>query len=239
MKKTRREERREETIQEIKNLAWQQLAEVGADQLSLRKISRDMRMSSAALFRYFDCRQVLLTALIQDAFESMNQAIAMDVKNSAHLSVQEQILTACRAYRTWAKSHPAHYAMIYGSPLQDYSPDWISLALSAQGSLEIFIELITNALQNGEISIEVDHSPLDPNLLNQLQTVISSRKYETSPKILYTVIKGWTILHGIVSLEVFNHINPLLPDPSELFEQTINDLLQHIGFSYQVLPTNH
>jgi len=239
MKKSRREERREETVQEIKNLAWQQLAEVGADQLSLRKISRDMRMSSAAIFRYFESRQALLTSLIQDAFESINMSIAKDVEASQDLPIFEQVASACRAYRAWALAHPAHYAIIYGSPIQDYSPDWTNLTASAQGTLEIFIKLLIDALNNGEIELNEKNLPFDPTLQSQMQTIISMRAYNVPPEILYMVIKGWTVLHGLVSLEVFNHITPMLPDPSAFFEQTIHDLLQQIGFRNHIHTINN
>ena len=55
MQPSRREERREATLQEIKDLAWQQMAENGPASLSLREISRRMRLSSAAiLYAGFD-----------------------------------------------------------------------------------------------------------------------------------------------------------------------------------------
>lgn len=233
MTKTRREERREETIREIKNLAWQQLEQAGSDQLSLRKISRDMRMSSAAIFRYFDSRQTLITALMNDAFENLSIHISAECEKFSTQTQLEKIIIACQSYRTWALANPAQYALIYGSPIFDYAPEWQSLTNSAKGSLEIFLKLITQAWHNGEINPKASSIQLSPALISQMQALIAARGYSAPPEILYSVIKGWTVLHGTVSLEVFKHITPILPDPSEFFNQSILDLLEQIGFQTQ------
>jgi AcrR family transcriptional regulator len=101
MQKTRQEERREETIREIKTLALRQIEQEGVDHLSLREISREMRVSSAAIYRYFNSREVLLTALIRDAFDGINQAMlsGRDTVSADH--PVERMLSTCRAYRDW------------------------------------------------------------------------------------------------------------------------------------------
>lgn len=116
---TRREERRAATVAEIKALARRQLATAGTGGLSLRGIAREMRMASAALFRYFDSQADLITALCVDAYNS--KADAMESARSKHDSdPAAQWRAVCIAVREWALQHPADYALISGTPLPGY-----------------------------------------------------------------------------------------------------------------------
>src|SRR6266480_1490084 len=72
---TRRELQREATVQEIKDTALAQMRESGTTEVRIADIARVMRMSPAGLYRYFDGRDGLLTALIADAFTDLADAI--------------------------------------------------------------------------------------------------------------------------------------------------------------------
>ena len=69
--RTARERVREEMTAEILAVAGAQVARDGAAALSLRSIARDLGMAPSALYRYFDGRDALLTALILTAYEAL------------------------------------------------------------------------------------------------------------------------------------------------------------------------
>ena len=69
--RTARERVREEMRSEILAVARAHLAREGAAALSLRSIARDLEMAPSALYRYFDGRDALLSALILDAYEAL------------------------------------------------------------------------------------------------------------------------------------------------------------------------
>jgi AcrR family transcriptional regulator len=71
---TARERARAELTREIKEEARRQLAETGAQGLSLRAVARELGMVSSALYRYFPSRDDLLTALIIDACDAMGRS---------------------------------------------------------------------------------------------------------------------------------------------------------------------
>ena len=56
---------------EILAVAGAHVARDGAAALSLRSIARDLGMAPSALYRYFDGRDALLTALILTAYEQL------------------------------------------------------------------------------------------------------------------------------------------------------------------------
>lgn len=238
MQKSRREERREETVREIKQLALRQIEQQGVDELSLRAISREMRVSSAALYRYFTSREDLLTGLIGDAFLDINQAMVAGRDSTAAEQPVKRMLAICRSYRAWAKTHPAQYRLIYGSPIQGYAPDWSALLDPARQALEIILGMIEQDAQAGAIQPLEKVIHLTPDLRSQMAAIVTARGYTVSPESLYVAIRGWTTLHGLVSLEIFGHLSPLISDPSALFDQQILELLRQSGYPEQRLEND-
>ncbi len=230
MQITRREERRDETIAEIKQLALRQIEHQGVDELSLREISREMRVSSAALYRYFPNREALLTALIGDAFLGINRAMLAGRDSVGADRPVDRLQATCQAYRAWAQAHPAEYRLIYGSPIQGYAPDWTVLIDPARRALEIILEMIQRDLQTGVLQSPEKHIHLNADLRDQMAAIVATRGYSVSPEILYAAIHGWTVLHGLVSLEIFGHLSPLIPDTNALFDQEVHELLRQIGY---------
>src|SRR3954466_2411114 len=72
---TRREQRRAQTLREIKALAMQQISTGGPDAVSLSGIVREMSMSPAAIYRYFVNRDALLAELVVDAYDELADAL--------------------------------------------------------------------------------------------------------------------------------------------------------------------
>ncbi len=72
---SRRARLREQTLAEIKEHALAQVAEAGAEALSLNAIGRAMGMSGPALYRYFASRDALLAALVADAYDDLADAL--------------------------------------------------------------------------------------------------------------------------------------------------------------------
>ena len=91
VKPTRREERRLQTVQEIKHLAMQQISEGGPDAVSLSGIVREMSMSPAAVYRYFASRDALLADLVVDAYNDLADHLAslgaVNISRRAYVSL--------------------------------------------------------------------------------------------------------------------------------------------------------
>src|SRR5688572_25739103 len=72
----RRERQREATRAEIKAEARRQMAAEGPAGLSLRAIARALGLTAPALYRYFESRDALVTALIVDGYTGQAEALA-------------------------------------------------------------------------------------------------------------------------------------------------------------------
>jgi AcrR family transcriptional regulator len=116
---TRREQRREQTLGEIKALAMEQVAAGGPEAVSLNGIARTMAMSPAAIYRYFANRDALLTALIRDAYADLAQTIEQAATGGA-LPPDRRLRQMAEAFRAWALADPHRYLLLFGTPVPGY-----------------------------------------------------------------------------------------------------------------------
>ena len=111
---------------EILAVAAQHVARDGAAALSLRSIARDLGMAPSALYRYFDGRDALLSALILAAYE----ALAVEAERAADGAERgvppgtggdaARWVEVPRALRRWALEHPHQWGLIFGTPVPGY-----------------------------------------------------------------------------------------------------------------------
>ena len=126
--RTARERVREEMTAEILTVAGAHVARDGAAALSLRSIARDLGMAPSALYRYFDGRDALLSALILDAYEALAAEAERAADNaetaartrSGDVAEAERWLAVPRALRHWALEHPHQWGLIFGTPVPGY-----------------------------------------------------------------------------------------------------------------------
>src|SRR6476646_590500 len=105
---------------EIKRIARAHLAAEGPD-LSLRAVARDLGVVSSAVYRYFDSRDALLTALIIDGYDSLGSAVEADEARVPRRDLTGRWMAVGRSVRTWALARPHEYALLYGSPVPGYA----------------------------------------------------------------------------------------------------------------------
>lgn len=223
---TRRERVRAATIDEIKETARQQIAEHGAASLSLRAIAREMGMTAPALYRYFDSRDDLVTALIVDAYHSLAAALA-EARDAMHENHAASIIAAANAYRTWALTHAEEYGLIFGDPIPDYHAPMEITGPAATGSMSVLIQVLDTAYQDGKLAT----GKLDPALREMLQPWIEKLGYAGPPAIIHLALASWAHIHGLVSLELFGHLTaaPECGDVDVLFEIEIQELVVRMG----------
>lgn len=194
---TRRSKRREETLNEISELALAQLAEVGPNGLNLRAIARDMGMSSAAIYRYYESRDDLLVSLISDGFDSLGRALRDTIEVSTG-SPTARLADAFRRYRRWAHEQPQMFALLFTDPVPGFSaPEdgptvaavvWAMSPLVVVGAEAFGVELSpgVTVTTSGGGAVSAQNLP-DP--------------------VRSALLQVWASVHGFVCLEVFHHLD--------------------------------
>jgi AcrR family transcriptional regulator len=224
MKQSRRERLHEATREEIKAVAWKQIAEYGAAALSLRAIAREMDITAPALYRYYQDRDALVTALIVDAFTSLGDsqvASLTDLPPDDHVG---RLRATGLAYRQWALTYPQRYLLIFGTPLPGYhAPVEITQPVAAR-SLRPLMDVLDAAWKAGALKKECPPT-LTPMLRAQINDWASLRPVEDA-YVLYLALVIWSRVHGLVMIEISNQYPPPIQDTGEIFNREIEMILK-------------
>lgn len=229
MSETRRERQRAATIDEIKQIARQHMAEHGAAALSLRAIAGEMGLTSPALYRYFSSRDDLVTALILDAFNSLAESQQACYEADRSLPFFDRLMSLAEDYRSWALQHPELYSLIFGTPIPNYhAPSEITGPAAQQGMVPL-IRLLTEVYEAGQMDYPKAYERLSPEFKRSLEVAGEERGYARPPEIVLLTLTGWGRIHGLVSQELYNHLPPVIENPGEYFRADMMVWLHSIG----------
>jgi len=252
---TARERARAELTREIKEEARRQLADVGADTLSLRAVARSLGMVSSALYRYFPSRDDLLTALIIDAYNAVGDAVEAAAASVAATEARARWVAVCRAARDWALANPHEYALIYGSPVPGYRAPEATIAPAARLPLA-FLRVLRDAAATGRLAAprrdaapapEVrdcapgvgvrEHAPtglpLDGPLARQAAALAAALDEpgatRVPPDALVRAVIAWTQLFGMVSFELFGQFVGSFEPADAFFDHAVAQMAAFVG----------
>jgi hypothetical protein len=79
-----------------------------------------------------------------------------------------------------------------------------------------------------------EYSSIPPEVQAALEEMITHEGYEIPPLPLYFTIVGWSRIHGIIMLELFNHLQPVVGGVSAFYRAEVENLLKTLGYSRSV-----
>ncbi|OGO35548.1 MAG: hypothetical protein A2W35_21560 [Chloroflexi bacterium RBG_16_57_11] len=236
---SRRERLRENTIEEIKSTARGQMAESGTNALSLHAIARAMGISTPGLYRYFASRDDLVTALIADAFNDLADALEAAALEIPQQAYYERMMRTVLVYREWALAHPVDFTLIYGNPIPGYHAPVEVTTPAAQRGFAVILRILVEADQAGALKPGAEYRQLPPELRPEFPVpeipapefpAIDGQPNPAVPKaVLYLGLVGWTRIHGMLMLELFNHIQPMMKDTTAFYQYEMKNLLNSVG----------
>lgn len=200
---TRREATREATIREIKQTALARMRAEGTVDVRLSDVARDMRMSAPGLYRYFDGRDGLVTALIVDALTDL--AVRVERARDAVPSEDSggRFLAVAQAYREWVLSDKEGFTLVFGPTLagcvrHEDGPD----KAAALRAMEGLRSLIREADEHG-----TRRRPPLTDVPPVLATALADKAlHGADPATELAMAHAWASLHGFVSLEAYGNL---------------------------------
>ncbi len=233
--KTRREERREATYAEIKSVARQQMAEFGTGSLSLRAIASEMRMTAPAIYRYFENRDALITELLVDAFSALADALEQTALAHVDDHAYHRLFAILMTYRGWAVANPTDFQLIYGNPIANYIAPRERTIPAVIRAFATIVGGVQDVMQTPQYTPKPPYDHVPEGVLGHIQTIIEADNYPTMPLPFYLGIVGWTQLHGIISLELYNHIQSTVGDVEAFYHGQMTNMIATFG----VNPPTH
>jgi AcrR family transcriptional regulator len=218
---TRRDRRRQDTTDEIKDTARGQLASEGRAGVSMRAIARHLDMTASAVHYYFPSRQALLDALIVDALTSLAEALRVAHEEAALRLPGEQWLAVCRVHRAWALDHQAEYLLlcahegVYPAKRRNTQVDQ-----AFRRVISILFSAMRGTVAAGKIDAERIEAATSASLCRQLAVwgdlIGGYRDFPVGALAACVIV--YTQLHGAITMEVLGLVPPALADHGALFE---------------------
>ncbi|WP_323095506.1 WHG domain-containing protein [Intrasporangium sp. YIM S08009] len=202
---------------DILRVARQHLATSGAAALSLRAVARDLGMVSSGIYRYVESRDELLTRLIVDGYTSLAAAVT-----TAHDDIDPDDLggrweAVAHALRAWALEHPHDFALLYGSPVPDYTAPADRTTEPGTAVLALVTRIVDGAARAGR------GPTLAPALERLADAGVGAFLQDDffagtaiEAGALAQGLSAWTLVLGAVTSEVFDQLGPV-PDAGALF----------------------
>ncbi len=228
------------TIAKIKALARRQMEEHGTAGLSLRAIAREMGITAPAIYNYFPRLEDLITALIVDAFTALAEAIEAAEAAAPVGASGPKVIASCLAYREWAVAHRVDFQLIYGNPIPGYvAPAEITVPL-ARRPFDGLYRLFLQAYRSGELVIPREYVPVPASVAAHLATAMPPSDGSFPDALLCLLMSGWARIHGMVMLELFEHLPPVVGDTAAFYRYELEAFWSHLspGASGQMPRTN-
>lgn len=225
----RRARLRAATTAEIKQIALRLMSEGGPDAITLRAIAREMGMTANAIYGYFATRDDLVTELIRNVSTDLADELDAAWARTTRASAAARIRAWANAFRSWSLKNPEGFRLVFGDPIPGYeapeggpAPDAIRrICLGLTG----LAALAWPHVGSGTGSTTFRWSDFDPGLRAEVRAAFP----ELPPAALALAMRIRSRLHGLVSLEVYGHLQGVTPAPDKLFDADVADLLSTLG----------
>ncbi|MFJ7625210.1 TetR-like C-terminal domain-containing protein [Streptomyces sp. NPDC097595] len=129
------------------------------------------------------------------------------------------------AFRSWALSHPEGFRLIYGDPVPGYRPPEGGAAPDAARRVCTGITALAAAAwphaERRYRDSDFEWSDFDPGLLDKVRPAFPG----LPPAAVALALRIWSHLHGLVSLEVYGHMQRQALSPEKLFREELSQLI--------------
>jgi len=227
---TRRERLRTATVSEIKDGARRLLVTGGPQAISLRAIARDMGMTAPAIYRYFPSLDALIVEVAGDLLDELRGHLetARDVAGTEPIG---QLAATARAFRNWSIAHPVEFGLVFGGlmPGIDSFPELCGTGQDPGARLgAVFIAPLLDLYARTPFPMPPVDARIDRRLAECLGP-LRERHGELPLEVAYLMLSGWTMLYGMVAMEVFQLLRWAVSDPEALFEAELAAFLGQLS----------
>jgi len=145
----RREQVRQDTVEEILRIAREEMKKDGVAALSLGVIARRLGMKTPSLYTYFDSKNALYDELFRRGFLEFGRW--MDERPYQDGSLRENMESAMKTYMRFAQTNPDLFQLMFQRPVPDFVPSETSMAVSLAQLQEARTQF-AHIFESGELS---------------------------------------------------------------------------------------
>jgi AcrR family transcriptional regulator len=227
---SRRARLQRETTDEIKALAREQLRVEGPAGFSLRAIARDMGMASSAVYRYFPSREVLVTALCADAYDSLGEAVEAAAGRPQAHEYLSRWWAISHGIRDWALAHSSEFGLIFGAPVPGHQADVRETGPASARFVAPMLAAYEAAVRAGAADPGLAQVPIDVEIGPMLEYFIDHTDPPCPARLAVLVVNQLACSLGFIALETFGALPKLIADPTEFYGSHVRGGMIGLGF---------
>ena len=228
---TRRARQREATFEEIVATSQTLLAE--GQELSLRAVASRMGMTAPALYRYVASYQELVDLVAFEIDKAATERLVAAADRYPADDPAARLIAACVAFRRWAHTQTREFSLVFANPVADTTcvrRDLITAATSGR----YMHDLLTDVWERYRFP-HPDLEDLDPAVAEALRDPILPINLERIPEehrgLLWLFVTSWAGLYGVVTLEVFGHMDPRIIESGAMFSDFVRHWAVRFGMT--------
>lgn len=164
---------REQILEQTRHL----LVENGYTELSMRKVANLVGCTPTSIYIYFENKDALIHALIEEGMDSLHQKIEECLASESDPAAQFQLM--CRSFLEYGFANPEYYVIMFQLPTDEMTPFPAEKYRRARRNLQQFADVLHKA--RGE------QQPLQDPLVDATMV--------------------WSLLHGATSLYLAQRID--------------------------------
>lgn len=198
MEQTPRERRRLKTRQAILDAARDLTASNGPDGWTMRELADRIDFTTTATYRYFDSKDAVLEALVDDAFVQLRVDLRSGAERSPDGTPIDAVLGVALAYLEHARANPTTFRLaLIDLPSRRSSLDQPP---APQSGYTVLLEAVEEAIDSDELAADAEFGP---------------------EQITFTI---WSTIHGMAVLEA-THLQAFATEIQTSAERGIRRLL--------------
>jgi AcrR family transcriptional regulator len=196
----RRQRRRQETIEEVLDIAAEIMAEQGVAGLSVGEVARRMGIRPPSLYVYFPSKHALYDALF-----ARGARMALDHVRAHAGSLDADgrpldrlLLEAAEVFVRWSIEHPAYTQLLFWRPVPGFTPSVGAFAPAIE-LVELGRAQFTTLRQRGLLRADVDIDDVHRDWTVLLSGVIS-QQLSNAPDETFATGRFTAALPGLVAM---------------------------------------
>lgn len=201
MARDRRTLHREETIEEILQIARGEMREKGVAALSLGEIARRMGIKTPSLYNYFDSKDAIYDELFRRGYQQYTEILESSGRRRG--GARERLTLALEDYMRFAQENPDLYQLMFQRPVPGFVPSDQAYAASLN-MLETGRAEMQSILHSGELAFDVSveealdlvialmHGLTEMHLANNPESPVGQGRYgKLIPAAVNLLMDAW------------------------------------------------
>jgi AcrR family transcriptional regulator len=200
----RRQRRRQETIEQVLDVAVEVMTEFGVAGLTLGEVARRMGIRPPSLYVYFDGKNALYDALFERGWRELLATMRAVAAASDGTDLVADLLASEAAFVRWAVEHPAYAPLMFWRPVPGFVPSERAYASAVElerMSREFLVALRSAGLLRADADLDLVYrtqTAVISGVISQQLANAPGEPFETGTftSTLPDVVAMWLAHHG-------------------------------------------